>query len=183
MSKTAFAMNNFISLQQLTTFVNKSIETVEADVEEFGIPLYRIEGEYGLTIEDMEGYIANLFEIEKKKLLERIYLNQSEEYVPCTVLDIVDAPIPAIPSIVLKADFDISMKVRKTDTKECLRSVLQSLGDYKGYLKMLITKEDGYHQFVDRLATKLKHHKSKTINSKVDEINKAILELWTELKP
>lgn len=170
-------MTNFISLKQLADKLNKTVEQVEADVEDFGIPLYRNNGNYGLTIEDTESYINNLLSVQSKQILESIYLENS---IKPTAIEAQANNTVAVP--VLRLDFEIPSKAKKTDTKECLRVVLESLGDYNTLLKMLVTKEEGTQVFIENLATKLKHHKSKTIEPKVEEINKAILELWGEVK-
>jgi hypothetical protein len=192
MTLTAIAMINFISLSQIAEKLNKTIEEVEADVEEFGIPLYRNNGNYGLTVEDTESYLANLFAIKQKEILESIYSCNSIGSSTAIPLDepllletkpeaespglfpqrtVASSAFPSVYSFICR---------RKTDTKECLRDTLKNLGNYSYYLQSLVVSDPGSQEFINALATELKHHKSKSIDSKVAEIKKAILELWAE---
>lgn len=203
MTLTAIAMTNFISLNQLADKLDRTVEQVETDIEDYGIPLYRNNGSYGLTVEDTESYINNLFHIQAKQVLESIYLSQSEEYkssrdkvlrkeskgnlsklpeIENKPSEIGKALIDTINNVFWSRDFEIPAKSKKTNTKECLRDILAVTDNYNNLLRSLVTKEEGTQVFIENLATKLKHHRSKTIEPKVEEINKAILELWAEIK-
>jgi hypothetical protein len=188
MTTTAFAIENFISLQNLSVYIEKPLNEVEADIEDYGIPLYRVNGIYGLTIEDTEAYVKNIFHYKQKELLDKIYTQAAaERNKPAKVTleelsDVMNELIgdTTVNLITLADNLTLPNKVKKTDTKSCVKAVLEATGDYSKYLKQLVVKEQGSKQFVDTLAAILKHHKSKTIDGKVQEINKAIMELWSE---
>ena len=176
MTLTAIAMTNFISLNQLADKLDRTVEQVEADIEDYGIPLYRNNGSYGLTVEDTESYINNLLAVKAKQILETIYLDNAIKPAAVQTLSSQSSATSAFPSV-----YSFVVR-RKTDTKECVRDTLKNLGNYDYYLQSLVIGDPGSQEFINALATELKHHKSKSTDSKVKEINKAILELWAEIK-
>lgn len=187
-SKAKGIAADWLSFQALAEAMQLPVYSVEEEIERFGIPSVRYQGEWGLKKEALDSYLDRHFDYIKGAI--KNLMTETQEGVaetnPTTNSNVINLPRNDLPmdlpkNFDLMVDLDGNARKRKPTAQVGLEQALallpNSKDNYVSYLQQIILKTPSAKKFVEELSSHFTNP-----NLAKDKIREVTQKLWDELQ-